>query len=270
MSTRTHTTVTGHHIEYTATPRVSAFLARLEKLVADPNVTEQNMIGLAYSHENPLLDCSIHPTRGMVTKAVLDDPAYAVMSDLLFRKRIAQDNVSIEKVAARFSMTIPEAAAELGIHESAVRQAIAAKRLASWIKESRHYVDPRSLKTLEVGTRGPTKKARAASEEAAPESPLEICMGSETGASLNVKAPNPIEIVSQSGRTHQGSVSRWRRVVVRTTEAGGSKRAFVIVPGAEENEIKHGTFHVRGRFDIVEKSNNPKKADELWKTTSPE
>jgi excisionase family DNA binding protein len=131
-------------------------LERLETLLTDPKVTEQQLIGLAYPPENPILDATFHPARGMVTRAVLDDPAYEVMVDLLFRRRMMEDGISAEKLASRYSMTVAEAAAELGIHESAVRQAISAKRLASWIKEGgRHYVDPRALKTLEVGTRGP-------------------------------------------------------------------------------------------------------------------
>lgn len=272
MSTRTHTTVSGHRIEYSPTPKVSAFLARLEKLVADPKVTEQNMIGLAYSHENPMLDTTMHPARGMVTKAVLDDPAYGVMSDLLFRKRVAQDGVSVDKLAAKYSMTVGEAAADRGIHESAVRQAISAKRLPSWLKDGRHFVEPRAVKALEVGTRGPTKKAAAVAAEvdAETDTPLDIVMGNEEGASLNVKAAHPIEVDSQSGRTHHGTLANWKRVVVKTTGAGGSKRTFLITPGPDENEIKHGSFHVRGRFDIETKSNNPRAADDLWKGTEPE
>jgi excisionase family DNA binding protein len=156
MSIRTHTTVSGHRVEYHPTPKVSSFLERLDALLTDPKVTEQQLIGVAYSPENPILDATFHPGRGMVTRAVLDDPAYEVMVDLLFRKRMAEDGISAEKLASRYSMTVAEAAANLGIHESAVRQAISAKRLASWIKEGgRHYVDPRALKALEVGTRGP-------------------------------------------------------------------------------------------------------------------
>lgn len=156
MSVRHHTTVSGRCIEYSPTPKASSFLERLEKLAADPKVAEQQLIGLAYSQENPILDASFHPGRGMVTRAVLDDPAYEVMVDLLFRRRMAEDGVSAETLAARYSMTVAEAAEELGIHESAVRQAIAAKRLASWIKDgNRHYLDPRAVRTLEVGTRAP-------------------------------------------------------------------------------------------------------------------
>src|SRR5262245_32600640 len=112
MAKRTHTTVSGHHIEYDSTPRVEAFLRRLEDAIDDAKVSENELIGLAYGHENPILDHTMFPSRGAVTKEVLADPAYAVMADLLFRKRLAEEGTDIEKLAARYSMTVSEAAKE--------------------------------------------------------------------------------------------------------------------------------------------------------------
>lgn len=257
MSTRKHVTVSGHHIEYTASPKLQAFLDRVAKLVTDPKVTEQNLIGLAYSHENPMLDSTLHPSRGIVTKAVLDDPAYGVLTDLLFRKRVAQEGLSVEKIAERYSMTVGEAAAQLEVTEGAIRQAIAAKRLASWIKEGgRHYVDPRSLKTLEVGTRRPTGPRAVAVG-----GPLEVKTGNRTGASFSVRAPVDVK---------EGTIPTWKRVVVRSTGVRGSKRAWVLVPSVHENEISHVGFFVRGHFAIEATTSNPKKADDLWQGTQAE
>lgn len=160
MTKRTHTTVTGHHIELDATPKVAAFLRRLEEGVDDPKTSERDLIGLAYSNENPFLDHTMFPGRGAVTKEVLDDPAYHVMTDLLFRKRLAEEGTDVARLAARYSMTPAEAAEELGITVGAVRQMIAAKRIPSWMRDGRHYIDPRSLKGLEVGTRGPKAGAK--------------------------------------------------------------------------------------------------------------
>jgi excisionase family DNA binding protein len=255
MKSKTHTTASGHRIEVEVSPKVAAFLARLEEIVGNPKISAQEMIGVAYSAENPILDHTLFPGRGAVTRAVLDDPAYGVVTDLLFRKQLAQDGTDVERIAARFSMTVGEAAAELGIHESAVRQAIAAKRLASWMKEGRHYVEPRALKTLEVGTRAPVGPRKPAAGGA-----LAVKMGSCPGASFSVRTP--IAIVD-------GQISTWKRVVVRSTGARGSKRAWVLEPATEDNEIVHGDFFVRGRFAVVASSNNPRKADELWKTTQP-
>lgn len=157
---RSYTTVMGHEIRLDVAPKVAAFLGRMELLAGDRATTEQTMIGVAYSTENPMLDQSPFPGRGGITKEVLADPAYRVMTDLLFRKRIAERKIDIEKIAARYTMTIAEAAAERGVHESAIRQAIASVRLASWYRDGRHYLDPRAVRALEVGTRAPTGPRR--------------------------------------------------------------------------------------------------------------
>jgi hypothetical protein len=257
MTTRSYTTASGHRIEYEPTPRVAAFLRRLEAMVDDPKVSSQEMTGLAYSSENPILDHTMFPGRGAVTRAVLDDPAYDVLADLVFRKQLAEDGTPLEKIAAKYSMTVAEAAADLGMSAGAVRQAIAAKRIGSWLKGGQHFLNPKALASLEVGTRAPTKRATAAAVAA-----LEVRMGSATGASLSVKAKDAIDV--------DGRISSWKRVVVRTTGEGGKRRAWVLVPGTEENQIAHDEFFVRGRFTIAASSNNPRTADELWKTTLPE
>jgi hypothetical protein len=260
-----HVTVSGFSIDYDATPKVRAFLKRLEALISDPQTTEQEMIGLAYSQENPILDHTLHPTRGMVTAEVLKNPVRKVVQDMLFRKDIVFNNLDVEKIAARFSMTVGEAAASIGVTEGAIRQAIGAERLAAWNKQGRHYVDPRFVKALEIGTRAPVgaKKPTAVV-------PLEVRMGSASGASLSVKSKHPILIDEQIGKASHGQITSWTRVLVRTTGEGGSKRAWVLVPGPEDNQIAHDEFFVRGRFTIAETTNNPKKADEIWKGTQPE
>lgn len=286
MTKRFHTTASGHRIEYEASPKAVAFLRRLEEMVGDDSITTQEMTGLAYSTENPILDHAMFPGRGAVTRAVLDDPAYGVVTDLLFRKQLAEDGTDIERVAAKYSMTVGEAAAELGVTEGAIRQAIAAKRLASWVKEGgRHYVDPRAAKTLEVGTRAPVgprkgsfgdapevmaKHRRVADAIAPSGAPLEVRMGSAAGASLSVRAKHPIKVDEQIGNVNHGHVSPWRRVVVKTTGEGGKTRAWVLVPGSEDNQIAHDEFFVRGRFTIAMSTNNPRSAIEMWKSTEPE
>lgn len=160
MTKRTHTTVTGHRIEYEATPKTIAFLRRIEEAVHDPKISDQELTGLAFSNANPFLDHTMLPGRAMVTKEVLANPAYHEMMDLLFRKQLAEDKTDVRKIEARYSMTVAEAAAELGVTKSAIVQAIAARRIASWLKGGQHYLDPRAVRTLEVGTRAPTGKRR--------------------------------------------------------------------------------------------------------------
>lgn len=142
----------GHTVDYEGTPRVVAFLRRIEATINDQNITHQQVIGLAYSNENPFLDHTMFPGRGAVTRAVLENPAYDVLTDLVFRKQLAEDGTPIEKIAAKYSMMVREAAAQLGITEGAVRQAIAAKRIGSWLKNGQHYLNPKALTSLEVET----------------------------------------------------------------------------------------------------------------------
>jgi len=100
-------------------------------------------------------------------------------------------------------------------------------------------------------------------------SPLEICMGTREGASFNVRAATPVEIVERLEGVLVGKLAKWNRVLVRTTGVGGSKRVWVIEPGPDQNEIAFGGFHVRGRFAIADQSNNPSKVDQIWKKTPP-
>lgn len=99
---------------------------------------------------------------------------------------------------------------------------------------------------------------------------LDVCMGTRAGASLSVRAATPVADLTREADVLRGRVLRWKRVLVRTTGVGGSKRVWVIEPGPDENEIRFGEFYVRGRFAIADQSNNPRTVDRLWKKTPPE
>jgi hypothetical protein len=264
MTTRFHTTASGHRIEYEATPEIEAFLRRLQELVTKGDVSSQAMTGIAYSSENPILDHAMFAGRGAVTREVLENPAYAVVTDLLFRKTLTERGQTPDDIAEHYSMSVSDAAVELGIHESAVRQAIAAKRLASWLKDGRHYVDPRALKTLEVGTRGP-RRADATGGS------LTVCVGNTTGQSFNVRTPTPITSTAKVGANKKSGVVEpgWRRLVVRSI-AGAVHRTWILEPGPKEAELVAGDFYVRGRFAIAESATTPKKADTWWRERKPE
>lgn len=260
----THTTVSGHAIEYdTPAPDVLALLARLRAMLEDPKAREDDMLVAVYSPDNPIMDRSVMPGRGAVTPAVLADPVYQVMADLLFRKRIQEHRVDVEKLAAQHTLTVAEAAARLGINESALRKAIAARRLGTWLKDGRHYIDPRALASFHLQPRGPQPAEGHASTV-----PLEVRYGAAGGKALKVKHPG--ELVgsemktSPDGRMYTGTISPWKRVAVFAAE-GGKARMFILEPGEEREEFVFGELYVRGNFRIVEKINNARKADEAWK-----
>lgn len=253
-----YTTISGHSLDYPEPePELAKLLTRLRKMVDDPKATENNMIELAYSRENPILGAGLHPSRGMVTRETLANPVYHVITDLLDRKRAALEGWNLDELASEYTLTPAEAAAKLGVHYSAVQQAIKAWRLPSWVKDGRYYLTERSLETFEVGKRGP--RAADAGE------PLDVCVGHTDGQSFRMKHPGDLENIARiEGHVVAGRVARWKRVgVISGTE--GKHRFFVLEPGTEGNELKFGPFYVKGTFRIAEKVNAAEKAREAWK-----
>jgi excisionase family DNA binding protein len=254
-----YTTMTGHELEIDDGRRdVLAFLARLTRMLEDPKARENDLIALGYSNENPFLDHAIFPGRGAVTPRVFEDHAYHVLVDLIARKRLAQDGVDISRLAEEYTITVPEAAKLLGIHESAVRQAIARHRLGSWMKDGRHYLHPRSIESYRISARGPVAEGGG--------EPLDICMGHRAGETMKARYPGTLQDERRiEGNIVAGRVMRWKRAAV-LTGAGASARMFVLEPADETSEVKFGPFYVRGKFRVAQKINNAQKARETWRT----
>jgi len=80
----------GKLIEYELTPELEAFLPRVLKLLKDPTKTANDVVELVYGAENPIMDKTLFPGRGAVTKAIHGTPIYRVMADLIHRK-VVQD-----------------------------------------------------------------------------------------------------------------------------------------------------------------------------------
>lgn len=83
---QTHVTFSGKTIEYEPTPVVAAIIDRLETMLRDPRTTHDEMLVIVFSTKNPLMDAEMFPPYAMATARTLDDPAYSVMRDLLYRK----------------------------------------------------------------------------------------------------------------------------------------------------------------------------------------
>jgi excisionase family DNA binding protein len=158
MTDRIHdryTTTVGEMVEYDATPEEAAFLARVRSAVEDPRVTVGELTDLVYGLDNPVLERGIFPARGAVTKAVFARPIYHVMLDLLDVKRLQHGQLDMAAAARRYSMTIAEAAEQLGVHTSAVRQAVQAHKIAARKQGGSWLLDPASVEAYRV-TRGPS------------------------------------------------------------------------------------------------------------------
>jgi hypothetical protein len=158
---RIHETASGQQIKYAdPDPMLARFLKRAEELASHADASENELIVWVYGPENPILDRTIFPERGAVTRAVLDDPVYAVLQDLLFRKSAAQRGQSLERIAAKYTLTVNEAAERKGVSPQAIRNAIATKRLPAWVRDGEYHLDPRTLDIVEFGSRLPKEEKR--------------------------------------------------------------------------------------------------------------
>lgn len=246
----------------------SDLIERLSRGVTDPAVTTNDMIALVYGPDNPVLDHATFPGRAAVTPAVLTNPLYKVMADLIDRKRVAMGELDIAAAHARHTVSVPEAATQLGITEQAVRAAIDADRLAAIYRNGQWWLTPESLASYQVSRRGPKGKGRGG-EPAPGAAPVLVRVGSAPGASLSVRVRDGDLITERKdggavlGRFPPG----WRSAVVRTTLGSGGARAFTLEPAeGEQNEIGLGGLYVRGPFRIAKKYNTAKAATEAWES----
>lgn len=258
---RSHELANGKRVEYEATAEVVKFIDRLKKMVDDDGVSNGEFVAVAYSRANPILNSDLHPERGFVTPEVLKDPAYKVVQDLLFRKE--ENQRSVKRKAATYTLTVTEAASRLGMSPAAVRKAIDAGRLTSWVHDGIVHLSPDELDRLDVGTRTPTKRQSVSG------GPLEVSVGHEPGSSLRIAGFDLSGLQRSKGNVLHGRIDPgWRELVVVVSGEGGYRRAFRLVPATKESEIEHHSFFVRGRFTIAETANSPVKANAMWKAAS--
>lgn len=263
-----HTTIAGEVLEYPRPgPELARFLARVHAAANDPRVSEHELVELIYGRENPLLDLTIFPGRGAVTRAVFENPVYHVMLDLLDAKRVQAGTLDPERAAGRYTMTVTEAAEQLGVSTSAVRQAIERGQLASWKKGPRlHLLDPHSVATYRdhVQRRGPK-----------PEPALRVRMGSAAGASLRVKAAG-LEVereekLAGGGKAIDAVVPRFARVAIAYSgkRSNGSKfnHLLVLEPADDVDDLEPvDGFTVVGRFRVAEKITDPEEASKRFRS----
>jgi excisionase family DNA binding protein len=254
-----YVTLSGHQVEFERpTGALAEFYKNAIKAAADKHVTEDELITLLYSADNPLLSPGLVPGRGMVTKETLAHPLYRVLQDLLVRKHVAARGLDVQAMADRHTLTMVEAAARLGVHVSAVQQAIKAQRLPSWIKDGRHYLSRNAVDAFELARRGPKPKGR----------PLTYRAGNAPGTSYRVKAPAS-RVLEKKGRTVVAEVDDWNRIAV-LSGGEGRYRYFELEPVASGSErLEFGGFYVDGPFRVTKKINNAREAREAFTAFEP-
>jgi hypothetical protein len=275
----THETLSGHAIEYERpSTKVAAFLKRLREMLDDSKVDEQQMIGVAYSADNPILAPDLFPGRGAVTREVLADPVYHVMADLLARKHFAQRGQAPSSLEGEHTMSVAAAAADLGITEDAVRKAIAARRLPSWFRDGRHMLHPRSVAAFGklLGETRPGRERQDQRSEAERkrdarsaeiDRTLEVKLGNVPGTSFRVSYRDELGHLKRvEGNVHEGTIDGgWKKIAVLANSERFGLRFWLLEPkGPAVHEIALDPFFVRGRFTEQPPINNAKRAKEAW------
>jgi hypothetical protein len=257
------TTLSGRELSLPdPTGALGAYWERLKAAAADPTVSHEAMLALVYHEDNPLLDGYLMPGSGSLTRAALEDPLYRAMTDLVARKQVQLGSLDLATAGAPYTVTLDEAAGELGLGSTAVRQAIDSYRLAGWKKGAAWFVHPGSLAAYKAGNYGAATKARTGDR-------LEIRMGADGhGETLKLKYP-AAEVERESGHIHVGNIAAgWRRVGVLTT-SGPTTRFFALEPGDEMGIVELGGFYVKGRFRRAATENSAAKARASWKDFKP-
>lgn len=235
-----------------------AFLRRVQDALHDPHVSEDDMIELVYGRENPLLDQTIFPDRGAVTKAVFANPVYHVMLDMLGQKRVQEGRLDVARTHAEFTLSVTEAADRADVHPSAIRQAIASKRIPAVKKGSRWFLRPRDVDNYHPKPY-PERKAE----------PLQIRFGHEPGKSFRVKHTSELLNRKREGATTEATIDGWRRVGV-IFSAGPAATFWVLEPDTKACTIERDGYFVRGRFRVVETVREGDAARAAWKAFRPE
>lgn len=256
----TYETLSGHTIPYPDfEPAVTRFLTRVMKALGDQRVTEDDLVLLIYGTENPILDRTLFPERGMVTKEVLEHPAYPIMCDALARKRAAIKGQTAEQLGRPFTLTVAQAAKQCGVSEDAINRGIRARRIPSWVKDGQRYLDPRTFAALGLGERG-----------ALPEGfmRLRVKVGASHTAQVRVKhaggeLPSKAEAIPYAIET---TLPRSQRVAVLMAGANGTLRMFELIPGEEETRLPFEEFLVQGNFEIARKVNGARAARLAWES----
>jgi hypothetical protein len=267
----TYALLSGEVVEYPNQPAaVNAFLARVMAAANDATVSPADLLALVYGTENPILDTTGVPGRAIVTKTVFDNPVYRVLADLVGRKQLLVAGQTPEQAAAAYTVSVKDAADQLGLTESSVRTAIVNRKLSATKRNGDWYIRPESVASYKVSNRG-RKKAPPA--EHAPPADVTVVCGNKPGGSLSVLIANAELVIDgkKDGNTVLAHFPPgWTRAAVKTTTARGV-RVFELEPAGEaadaelSHEVEHLGFTVAGEFKIVRKHNATEAANAVWK-----
>jgi len=254
-----YTTIKGETIEFKPSQAEKAYIEKLEGAASDSAVTEDQMIDFIWSVDNPVLKNGPNNKKGYADKETYQNLAFRVMLDLEDRKRIKLGSLDLNLSRGKYTLTVPEAALELGIHETSVRKAILNKRLDGWQDKpgSPYFLNPDSVASYKISNRG----ARAAKQI------LKARFGNHGGYSFRIK-PDLVDTKRVIEQVIEGRLKPFSGCSVLVC---GDKKCtyYELAPGNEENRIDIKEFFVTGRFSVKRKINNTRQAREAFKSYNP-
>ena len=273
-------------------PDVAAYLERVRVAAADPRVSEDDMILLIYNVDNPIMDKELMPGRGAVTVAVMANPIYHVMTHYLEQKEIQRGLIDPAAAAACYTVSVNDAAEQLGITPSAVRAAIKARKIPAHLRNGQWYTRAEGIAFYKVSNRGRSRGEVAGNggsvegktgsvsppttHHTPPISPVWVRIGGEPGRSmaLRVTGGELIKDGPKGSRHVTGHLSaEWTRALVKVSGPTAEFRVFVLEPVAPPcaiGEVIEGSMYVRGAFRVVETHNNLRAAKAVWAAAQPE
>lgn len=261
-------TLAGETITYDPSPVEARFLAQVVDLAHDPTATESDMVALIYGSENPMLKHGVLPDRGLVTKETWANPVHQVAMHLLDVKRVATGTLDMKAVRARYTMTVKEAAAKIGMSPTGVRNAVHAGRLTHWRTGRAIYLDPVEVGNYRKAATGPKRRGvKSSGSRPILGHELQVAMGSRPGYSCHMKAPSRLLSDKKVDHRREGPLpAGWQRIAFRFTDKAARQMTYYeLIPGDAPAEIEHGPFYVKGRFTIARQLTKPDVVTEVWK-----
>ena len=150
-----YTTVNNRVIEYDDFDATeTAFLAKLEALVADDTVSPDQLWAIFYGVENPALDPHALPGHAVITKASLRDPLFRIGIDCLSRKEIRAGRIDLAQAHAAYTVDVPTAAELLGVSPQAVRAGIDSFKYDALFAKGQWWMRPETVASLKLSREG--------------------------------------------------------------------------------------------------------------------
>lgn len=265
MPSSTYTTAQGEPLHLDLTPEESAWLAHFRIRAADPTVSVGDLTNEAYSDENPILAESPIPGRGWVTREVHARPVYRAILDVLYQKTVQETGGGAE---ARFTVTVAQAATELGISEGSVRQAMRDNRLPSMRKGRKLFTSDEAVAGYRVSNRGPQSRERLRRPERREAGTIRVKWGSGTGRSKGLVFHVDHDGEAVANADGSTTVTEWTRAFAKSTDKReGYVRFWELAPSAPGAgglaEVVLGPFGVWGPFEVV-RDLKGREAREAW------